>query len=177
MIAILKKHSIFIGSMTTLMCVVGVFIFYQEQIIQEGNVAILATRPVDPRDLFRGEYVILRYEIERSEIISERLAGVPSGTDVYLKLKADDQGISRVVDASLNRPEADEEVWIRGIASGQSVRFASLEQYYVPEGAGTPIERLGDDIHVEVSIRNTEARVRQLLDGNLEPINPHDYIK
>ena len=36
---------------------------YRESILTLGRTAVLQTVPVDPRDLFRGEYVVLRYEI------------------------------------------------------------------------------------------------------------------
>lgn len=36
---------------------------YRESILTLGRTAVLQTVPVDPRDLFRGEHVILRYEI------------------------------------------------------------------------------------------------------------------
>ncbi|MCZ6538273.1 MAG: GDYXXLXY domain-containing protein [Chloroflexi bacterium] len=36
---------------------------YRESILILGRTAVLETVPVDPRDLFRGEFVVLRYEI------------------------------------------------------------------------------------------------------------------
>ncbi|HIA16964.1 MAG TPA: hypothetical protein EYN72_09330, partial [Dehalococcoidia bacterium] len=36
---------------------------YRESILSLGRTAVLETVPVDPRDLFKGEYVTLRYEI------------------------------------------------------------------------------------------------------------------
>ena len=36
---------------------------YRESILTLGRTAVLQTVPVDPRDLFRGEFVVLRYEI------------------------------------------------------------------------------------------------------------------
>ena len=36
---------------------------YRETILTLGRTAVLQTVPVDPRDLFRGEFVVLRYEI------------------------------------------------------------------------------------------------------------------
>ena len=39
------------------------FIAYKEYTLQTGKEVLLKTVPVDPRDLFRGDYVTLRYEI------------------------------------------------------------------------------------------------------------------
>ena len=37
--------------------------FVQERVLAGGKVVLLETRPVDPRDLLRGDYVILNYRI------------------------------------------------------------------------------------------------------------------
>ena len=47
------------------------FVIYQESLKDTGTKIILQTIPVDPRDLLRGEYVELRYEI--SEITIENI--------------------------------------------------------------------------------------------------------
>ena len=40
-----------------------VFVIYQENLKGSGTKIVLQTTPIDPRDLLRGEYVDLRYEI------------------------------------------------------------------------------------------------------------------
>jgi uncharacterized membrane-anchored protein len=35
------------------------------QILRDGTEVTLQTRPVDPRDLLRGDYVVLRYDISQ----------------------------------------------------------------------------------------------------------------
>ena len=40
-----------------------VFVIYQENLKGSGTKVVLQTIPIDPRDLLRGEYVDLRYEI------------------------------------------------------------------------------------------------------------------
>ena len=51
------------------------FVIYQESLKDTGTKIILQTIPVDPRDLLRGEYVDLRYEI--SDITVENLRCYP----------------------------------------------------------------------------------------------------
>lgn len=46
------------------------------QILREGTEVILQTQPVDPRDLLRGDYVVLRYDI--SQLPAGTLAGQPA---------------------------------------------------------------------------------------------------
>ena len=47
------------------------FVIYQESLKDTGTKVVLQTIPVDPRDLLRGEYVALRYEI--SEVTVENI--------------------------------------------------------------------------------------------------------
>ena len=37
----------------------------REYILRNGKIIYLRTAPIDPRDLFRGDYVRLNYEISR----------------------------------------------------------------------------------------------------------------
>lgn len=44
------------------------FILYKEYTLRTGTEVILKTEPVDPRDLFRGDYVVLNYEISTLDL-------------------------------------------------------------------------------------------------------------
>ena len=81
----LKKHLPFIGVIVFVVGVVGYLIWSKERIVSGGTEVILETRPIDPRDLFRGEYVILRYKIENDKKIKGALSdGSSSGDPVYV---------------------------------------------------------------------------------------------
>ncbi len=59
---------------------------YRESILALGRTAVLQTVPVDPRDLFRGEFVVLRYEISTigtggNILIEPALPVVPEGDE------------------------------------------------------------------------------------------------
>lgn len=165
---------------------VGSMIFSAARTVQVGDRIILQTRPVDPRDLFRGEYVILRYAIENDDKIRAVIQGnqnqvlkrapVPQtdalyvDTPIYVQLRTDERGVASVVKAQVEEP-SQLAGWIRGQATASGVRFPSLEQFYVPEGVGKHVEALGAQLHVEISIRNGNAQPVKLLDGNLEPVN------
>lgn len=158
--------------------IVGGLIYQQERILQRGTTTILQTMPIDPRDLFRGEYVVLRYQIEQDRILRDIARDAESGTAVYVRLQEDAQGIAMVAEAQLTPPDSyTDALWIRGIVRSNLIRFADLEQYYVPEGAGLPIERLGNQVHVEVALYQGNARIVNLLDAELQPIDPRDYIE
>ena len=52
-----------------------VFVIYQENLKDMGTKIVLQTIPIDPRDLLRGEYVDLRYEIfSKCDAVIEALA-------------------------------------------------------------------------------------------------------
>ena len=176
-----KKHFAFFGAIVLIILVIGGMIYQQEKILQEGDSIILKTRPVDPRDLFRGEYVILRYEIENDEKIKAVIdsENLKDREKVFIQLSLNENGIASVdgATASVLMAESFGDLWITGQVDGSGVRFPSLEQFYVPEGAGLPIERLGNDLHVKVVLREGDSRVTQLLDVNLNPIDTESYLE
>jgi len=172
-----RTHGVFITAVMLFVVVAGGLIGYQELILREGQTTILATRPVDPRDLFRGEYVILRYAIESDEQVLQVADGVSDGGVLFIKLGEDDRGIAAVERVQINRPASLDGLWIKGEVRNGRVRFPSIEQFYVPEGSGTPIERLRSDLHVGVTLHEGEARVTHLLDASLEAINPALYME
>ena len=52
----------------------------REYVLRNGKVIHLRTAPIDPRDLFRGDYVRLNYEISRIPV--SRLKGVDSAGEL-----------------------------------------------------------------------------------------------
>jgi uncharacterized membrane-anchored protein len=66
---------------------------YREYWIAVGEKIVLRTAPVDPRDLFRGDYVRLSYEISNLDL--NRLAGQESfkpNQSIYVTLDRDEDG-------------------------------------------------------------------------------------
>ncbi len=109
-----------------------------------GETVLLRTVPVDPRDLFRGDYVILNYEISRipSEGISGQLGQVgvfEQGRTVYVSLVPEDDGRHWRADRfSFEQPSG---LSIRGtITRGRRIEFG-IESYFVQEGEGLKYER------------------------------------
>ncbi|WML28919.1 GDYXXLXY domain-containing protein [Neobacillus sp. OS1-32] len=121
-----------------------------------GQEVTLQTKPVDPTDLFRGDYVILRYEAEEvpkelveTEVIKqlERNGSWGIGEqNVYVVLKKKD-GIDHPVKVTLNKPKNG--VFLKGKldyigtnGEGMEVAFIqySLDKYYVEDNTGTKWE-------------------------------------
>lgn len=173
-----KKHGLFLGALLLLVVVLSGYILTQEQIRNSDETTILRTMPIDPRDLLRGEYVTLRYEIARDEQVQEVVSQSGGEKSVCIGLIEDQVGVASVSDVYPGVCSSnDEGLWISGEINGRGVRFPEIEQYFVPEGTGLGIERLRSDVSVEISLLNGRARVLRLLDANFEPIDPEDYLE
>jgi len=143
----------------------------QEARLHSAPTVLLETRPVDPRDLLRGDYVILNYKISTIplNLFEPRLrAAPPPGKMVHAVLERRGQ-FHEAVSASLEFPKASPgQVVIRGTAAhgwqSDAVRIAyGLERYYVREGTGNPSGKLT----VEAAIaKSGQASIKQVfLDG------------
>lgn len=116
--------------------------------LNTGTQILLETRPIDPRSLFRGDYVRLNYAING---LSADLPGMPDilerGETLYVTLRQDGEFWKPVsVHPTLPDPAPDA-VAIKGeVRYGgrrrETVRVRyGIEEYFVPEGEGRAIER------------------------------------
>ncbi|MCK1736119.1 GDYXXLXY domain-containing protein [Bradyrhizobium sp. 138] len=152
------------------------------QILREGREVTLQTQPVDPRDLLRGDYVVLRYDI--SEVPAGALAGKPADARnpfVFVKLAPNADGLYTAVSVhAAPVPVTAPELLIRGRVSyscGSNVRTFcdkltikyGLESYFVPEGEGGKLEQARNQqklrIVAAVLPSGRAAIKRLLLDG------------
>ncbi len=122
----------------------------REYIVRAGETVYLRTAPVDPRDIFRGDYVRLDYDI--STIHREQLRGdlIDHGTDngyeVYAVLSRNADGLAEVVYATDDPP--DEGLFIKGriapdwrFRKGRGIRVRyGIEAYFVQQGKGLEME-------------------------------------
>lgn len=147
----------------------------QEHALRAGTVILLETRPVDPRDLLRGDYVILNYKISTiaTNLFSPPLSfRLEHGRTVWVAL-AQRGEFHEIVRASTKRfdPGADEIVvqakarwWDSGRNAPREIRVEyGLERYFVREGTGNPRGKLAVQAVVPASGR---ASIKQLfVDG------------
>lgn len=150
-----KKFILFV----TLQVVLLIFLAISHYAVEwYGEEVYLQTAPVDPRDIFFGDYVILNYEI--SDIDISKFAGDQTpeeGDTVYVLLKKEGD-YHQLVSAHLEKPSpsSDERVlkgrveyitrdWdpIQGEShSLESVHVVyGFERYYVSEGTGKELEQ------------------------------------
>lgn len=143
-----RRLAIF-GALVTLqvLAVVG-FIAREEYFLRTGTEILVQTRPVDPRDVFRGDFMILSYEFED---LDDTVQGVPFccrvGDDAYLWMRqqGDYWEPFRVTRERPGRDELDEfdAVALRGQVEGSSPRgmsvgFKNIGQFFFAQGTEPP---------------------------------------
>ncbi|HEY5792484.1 MAG TPA: GDYXXLXY domain-containing protein [Chthoniobacterales bacterium] len=123
---------------------------------------LLRTRPVDPRDLLRGDYVILSYDISMLPEGSKS-EDFPGG-QAYVTLRPEGE-FWKIGAVSAKSPETNEPV-LKAQVKGRALVY-DIEKYFVPEGMGNPPL----PITVEIVIRTGgRAQIRQLYaDGQRWP--------
>jgi len=168
----MDKKKIFIIIGIFWLVIIGGFIAFKEFTLQTGNEVLLKTRPVDPRDLFRGDYVILRYDISTvfTNEFSKNSSNFEKEDNIYVSLNVDDEKIGTIKNIYKNTPD-DEMFFIKGIVKNVygdrlNVEYG-IESYFVPEGEGRVIEREMGKIYTKVAIDNFgNAVIKSLvLDG------------
>lgn len=144
--------------------------------LSTGTPVLLETRPVDPRSLFRGDYVVLNYAIGT---LDAGLAGMPlevrKGDAVFVTLRQDGE-FWKAASVHAERPDAvPGTVVIKGEARSAAGRGARLdlqygiEEYFVPEGEGRAIEQPRQEGNVSILVavdRFGKAGIKAvLIDG------------
>ena len=135
---------------------------------------LLKVEPVDPRDLLRGDYVRLGYDISRISVSD--ITNMPGeeylGADhaLYVRVTRGSDGYWRPLSARFAAPLASapgpEDADVKGTVGGGSDlgKGASvypeygIERFYLPEGEGM-------DIQQDMRVRAFEIRVTLASDG------------
>jgi uncharacterized membrane-anchored protein len=157
-------------------------------ILRSGQEVRLEIVPVDPRALFRGDYVVLSYRIGAVDIPKDVTTPFTRGQQVFVTLRSDEGNKWKAVAISAERPVVSgTDVVISGVVSLPSVcplnetgvrdcKFGyravgvryGLESYFVPEGEGKKIEltpRALLEVVVAVAPSGQAAIKRLLVDG------------
>lgn len=190
-----KKHLAFLGAIVLFVVVLASGVYTQEDLRRNGQQVILDTMPVDPRDILRGDYVDLAYEIAGGEKATAFIKTLTASQHtvtlqyqpIYALLVLDTD--NRVKDYSFSTTEPESGVYIRGEAVVQEVdvyvgekenapmfekekqgtiNFPQIEQYFVPEGKGWAIDRMGrlnsgKKLEVKIATDGARAQILELL--------------
>ena len=158
-------------------------------ILRSGQEVRLEIVPVDPRALFRGDYVVLTYRIGTVDFPKDAMSSpFTRGQQVFVTLRPDASNKSKAVAISAERPAVSgTDIVISGVVSSPStcplnetgtrdcklgsravgVRYG-LESYFVPEGEGKKIEltpRALLEVVAAVAPSGQAAIKRLLIDG------------
>lgn len=154
-------------------------------LIKSGREIVLPVRPVDPRDLFRGQYVRLGYDVSTVPL---RLIEGPrpvANEPFYVTIEQEDSGDWKPVRLTATPPRevGPKQVVLKSrtyyrfpTADPSSVgsiqaRYG-IESYFVPEGEGPRLEGLARDrkiaMLVAVDRKGNAALKGIIIDGKLQ---------
>lgn len=156
----------------------GYMVESRASILRNGKEVLLKTVPVDPRDLLRGDYVILSYDISSlpPELFKGGLPKAPQEVTVSVRLAKQPDGFWSASEASFTElAPADESVVLQSqpftyypssseIPSPINVAYG-IERFYVPEGEGRVLEQARNAEALSVNVRVNDAgraQIRQI---------------
>ncbi|MES0879768.1 GDYXXLXY domain-containing protein [Roseibium sp. SCP14] len=141
------------------------------QVQMNGIVVPMELVPVDPRDLLRGDYVIINLAISR---VSKDVPGsetVEAGDPVYVGLISEGKGPVRPHTVSRLREGAGE-LAIAGTVRTVADEFIQvdygIDAFFLPEGEGLAIERMDKSrvlLEVAIDEDGQSLPVTLLVDG------------
>ncbi len=126
-----------------------------------GEEIRLKTEPIDPRDLFYGDYVYLNYEISSlPETLWKSAEPIPrEGRNEKVYVLLEPCGSLHCAEGVYTeKVEGKEGVWVSGLLNyydeySKTMRMQyGFEKYFVPENTGTEWERQPEQLIVKISI-------------------------
>lgn len=151
----------------------------KEMHIRGGKTIIVKTIPVDPRSLFRGDYITLNYEFSQLDLkkVTHDKNYFHKGQRVFVKLAkiGDDWEANQVSSRPIKNIHPNEILLVGSVnrwPTRDSINIAyGIESYFVPEGEGKYIEKKISDKKVTVKLsidRKGIASVRKIFIDNKE---------
>lgn len=143
------------------------------QVQMNGQEVKLELIPIDPRDLLRGDYVIINLAIGRLSADLPGAEGVKAGEQVFVALQQAEDGLMAATSISKTK-DTSARVVIAGkvqSATGEEIRIDyGIDAFFLPEGEGLVIERLDRErvqLVVAVTKDGRSLPLRLLVDGKL----------
>ncbi len=135
------------------------------QTLAFGKTVVLKCHTYDPRDMLKGDYVAITYDVGKNV----HLEKFKAGETAYLTLKKhspywEPVAASLNMPKSLNKDEAAMKVIVNGTSADRQIT-TGIEKYYMPEGAARNVN--SDGLIAEVALSNDGMPVfkRLLSDG------------
>lgn len=167
--------------------VLGFMVFERVRLLKTGREITLPIIPVDPRDLFKGEYVRLGYTI--GTLRAGLLEGPAPEPNVPFYVTLENKGgdawqAVKVTSAMPNETSPDRIVlsgrtayrWSTKNPEAQQFARYGIESYFVPEGQGKRLEDLAREKKLAALLavdRGGNAAIKGLIiDGQLQYVEP-----
>jgi uncharacterized membrane-anchored protein len=138
---------------------------WHEAVRRHAPVVRLKTKPVDPRDPLRGDYLRLRYEI--ADVAPDAVKALPIHGIVWVVLEKHGEYHEAVAVSAQEPALRPGQIAVRADRTWSGLIFG-IENYFVPEGKGTPRFQT---IEVEAAVSPTRRLYlkRVLVDGKSYP--------
>lgn len=177
----MPRTSLLIGALVIQVAVVTVMLVSAVMPLWTGSDVVIVARPVDPRDMMRGDYVALDYDIDHVRIDTITTDLVPGdhvryGDVLYVALQPND---SSVTATGIYKDEPTTGLFLKGrctdpetITEHKGVRSSmihltyGIEEYYTDPETAQQLERTmqrskGLPVHIMIDSHGN-ARIRQL---------------
>jgi uncharacterized membrane-anchored protein len=129
-----------------------------------GQTVLVRVQPVDPRDLFRGDYVILSYDFSR--VPQDKIEGLSAqeraswkelqGRAVYAPLVPDSiPGHWRAEKVTVSKPATG--LFLKGEMQRYGSMQFGIESYFVEEGTGHRFEQAIRERHLSAELAVTSS--------------------
>lgn len=150
--------------------ILGYMVVDRVRLIKGGQEIVLPIRPVDPRDLFKGDFVRLGFDISRVDrkLLPVDVVNAKRETVVYVTIERDaaDKWQPVAVATALSSKVAPNQIVIQGRSNRyvpEAIRYG-LERYYLPEGTGGRIEDMARKSQISAIVA-VDAKGRAAIKG------------
>jgi uncharacterized membrane-anchored protein len=115
---------------------VNVSIWHKEQLLTNGKTVFLALAPVDPRSLMQGDYMALRFQLER-DIAPQLTHDKTQNADGYVVVNINAQGVGEFAQLQDNLLNAvnPQQIAMRYRVREGKIKFAT-NAFFFEEGKG-----------------------------------------
>ncbi len=158
-------------------------------LLRNGRPILVDVEPVDPRDLFRGDYVILSFPISRLTLAE--LEGEKSYSEnmpIFVGLQAAENLTWQPFSVHKSKPAVSGEVvYLKGRVTSADCPASQgpcktvdvhygMESFFVPEGEGHRLEELRNERRLQIAARVAESGEGAIagiaIDGTIEYNTP-----
>lgn len=164
-----NERKVLVAGAALQLLVLAAMIFMKVAVLVGGVSVLLRVQPVDPRDLLRGDYVILGYAFSQASAQAiqglDGQAGSQEGRTVYAVLEKEEDGVHwRASSLTVDRPPSG--TFIQGRVGRWGRIEYGIESFFVQEGKGHDYEDAVRSRHLSARVvvsPNGKAVVKELV--------------